>query len=90
MLLHLGENKMVFLKDIIAIISLEYGSIPKYTQEFLEMAKEEGFIKRISEEEPKSFVITEIDHKCVIYYSPISSSTLLKRMDSIDKLKKEN
>ncbi|RBP36152.1 extracellular matrix regulator RemB [Garciella nitratireducens] len=88
MLLHLGEDEMVLLKDIVAIINLEQDYIPKYTQEFLEIVEEKGLIKRISQN-PKSFVLTEIDHKFFIYYSPISSSTLLKRMGFIDRLSQE-
>lgn len=87
MLLHLGEDEMVFLKDVIAIISLENGPISKDTQEFLKTAKEEGFIKKISQEDPKTFVITEENNKCVIYHSPISSHTLLKRVEIINKFK---
>lgn len=87
MLLHLGGDKMVFLKDVIAIISLENKPISKYTQEFLNIAKEEGFIEKISEEDPKTFVVTEENNRCVIYYSHISSHTLLKRVDVISDYK---
>ena len=45
------------------------------------MAEEDGFVERITEEKPKSFVIAEVDKKSKIYLSPISSTTLTKRTD---------
>lgn len=43
------------------------------------MAEEDGFVERITDEKPKSFIIAEVDKKSKIYLSPISSSTLSKR-----------
>lgn len=82
MLLHLGGNDIVFQKDIIAIMDLEITKISKDTKIFLKRAQEEGIIENVSQEDPKSFIITKINDKNIIYYSHISSSTLLKRMDS--------
>ena len=45
------------------------------------MAEEDGFVERITNDKPKSFVIAEVDKKSKIYLSPISSSTLTKRTD---------
>jgi hypothetical protein len=81
MLLHLGGDDIVFQKDIIAIMDLESTQMSKDTKLFLKRAQEEGIIKNISQEEPKSYIITKINDKNIIYYSHISSSTLLKRMD---------
>ncbi|MCR1899240.1 DUF370 domain-containing protein [Irregularibacter muris] len=90
MLLHLGGDEMVSFKDVIAVMNLEIAQMSKETVEFLDIAREEGFIKRISKEEPKSFVLAEVNHKSIIYFSPISSNTLIKRMGFMDKVKKCN
>lgn len=45
------------------------------------MAEDDGFVERVTDEEPKSFVIAEVNKMSKIYYSPISSSTLTKRTD---------
>lgn len=79
MLIHLGGDDIVFQRDIIAIMDLTQMS--KDTKLFLKRAQEEGIIKNISQEDPKSFILTKINDKNIIYYSYISSSTLLKRMD---------
>jgi ribosomal protein S8 len=74
------------MKNIIAIMDIESTTVSKDTKEFLKIAEEEGFIESISNDLPKSFIITEIDKKSKIYLSPISSVTLQKRSGFIDAI----
>lgn len=79
MFLHLGGDVMVLKKDIIAILDIKTKQSGA-TKEFLEIAKDEEFIKTIyAEEKEKSFVITNKE----IYLSPISCNTLKKRSNSV-------
>jgi hypothetical protein len=79
MFLHIGGDVVLPLRIVIAIMDLETTSVSKDTKEFLRIAEEEGFIDSISEDLPKSYIITETDKKSKIYLSPISSITLQKR-----------
>lgn len=79
MFIHLGKDVAVPLKNIIAIFDLDATTTSKITKEFLRVAQEEDFIENISEDIPKSFIITEQDKKSKIYLSHISSVTLQKR-----------
>ncbi|AIY83034.1 DUF370 domain-containing protein [Clostridium baratii] len=81
MFLHLGENVVVPIKDVIGIFDLQTTMYSSDTIQFLRMAEEDGFVERITDDKPKSFVIAEVDKKSKIYLSPISSSTLTKRTD---------
>ncbi len=81
MFLHIGDNYMIPIKDIIGIFDLEATTTTKETREFLNVSEEEGFITTISKEMPKSFIVTEEDSRSRIYLSPISASTLRKRME---------
>lgn len=81
MFLHLGENVVVPIKDIIGIFDLQNTMYSSDTIQFLRLAEEDGFVERITEEKPKSFIIAEVDNKSKIYLSPISSTTLTKRTD---------
>ena len=81
MFLHLGENVVVPIKDIIGIFDLQTTMYSSDTIQFLRLAEEDGFVERITEEKPKSFIIAEVDNKSKIYLSPISSTTLTKRTD---------
>lgn len=96
MFLHLGGDVVVPLENIISIIDVNSVSKSKDSKDFFKIAEEEGFIKRISEEEPKSYIITEKVEKknkgaqkiikTIIYYSPISSITLHKRASFMDEM----
>lgn len=75
MFLHLGGDVVVPKKDIIAILDVRTKQSP-VTREFFEIAKDEGFIKNISDQnKEKSYVVTTKE----IFISPISCTTLKKR-----------
>ena len=77
MFLHLGSDVSVALKDVVAIN--DYSYLKTINKEFLKNMRSKKFIIDISENDPKSFVIT--DKK--IYLSAISSVTLKKRADNL-------
>ncbi|NMM62027.1 DUF370 domain-containing protein [Clostridium sp. P21] len=83
MFLHLGENIVVPIKDIIGIFDVENSMYSSDTIQFLRMAEEDGFVQRITNDKPKSFIIAEVDKKSKVYLSPISSSTLTKRSETL-------
>ena len=76
MFLHLGENVVVPIKDVIGIFDIHNSMYSSDTISFLRMAEEDGFVEKISKESPKSFVIAEVNKMSKVYLSPISSSTL--------------
>ncbi len=78
MFLHIGGDVVLPMKNIVMIMDLETTSVSKDTKEFLRKTQEKGIITSISEDLPKSFVITETDKECKIYLSPISSVTYEK------------
>ena len=61
MFLHLGENVVVPIKDVIGIFDMETSMYSSDTIQFLRLAEEDGFVERITKEKPKSFVI------CLLY-----------------------
>jgi len=83
MFLHLGSDVCINSKNIIAVMDLETTSVSKITKEFLKITTNKGNVININSEElPKSYVITKENGKNLIYVSPISSKTLLKRSKS--------
>lgn len=80
MILHIGEEKVVFMKDIIAIMDIEKTTTSNNTREFLKYCQEKGMVKTIGTDIPKSFIITMQDGKQTVYLSPISTATLSKRI----------
>lgn len=86
MFLHIGGDVVIPMKTVIAILDIETTTLSKDTKEFLKIAEEEGFIEAISDDIPKSFIITETEKKSRIYLTPISSVTLQKRSGFIEEI----
>lgn len=78
MVLHLGADVIVPLKDVIAIFDLKYAN-SAINKQFLQTMTEEEMIYDVSDGHPKSFVLTDK----TVYLSAISSLTLKKRADNI-------
>lgn len=79
MFLHIGGNIVVPLKDLIGIIDYDSSISSEINQEFINIYREEGFLKNKITEDVKSLVLVEENNKFSIYCSPISSVTLYKR-----------
>ena len=85
MYLHIGSDRMVHSDDIVAVFDFENTTTSKITREFLATSEEEDFVVNVSAEDlPKSFIVTEYGEKTIVYISPISSATLLKRLSSMN------
>ena len=82
MLLHLGQDTVVNTKDIVAICDLDTSTVSYKTRDFLSNATKKGQVINVSMELPKSFVIVEKNGETKVYISQLSSSTLMKRVES--------
>ena len=51
------------------------------TREFLKVIEEEGFVRNVSEEIPKTYVVCEVDGQSVVYVTNISSKALAGRVE---------
>lgn len=85
MFIHLGEDNLIQVKDIISIINIEK-EISEITKEFIKMADEEGFLQNSTQTNLKTLVIAEVNNKSKVFLSQISSSTLLKRTGYIESI----
>lgn len=75
MFLHLGADVMVLKEDIVAIMDLQT-KMATSTRDFLNVARDHGFLESITDgDSHRSFIITS-DR---VYLSPISCGTLKKR-----------
>jgi len=85
MYLHLGKDVSVNTKNIIAILDLESTSVSKHTRDFLKLVEEEGFVRNVSEEIPRTFVLCEMNGQSVIYITNISSKALAGRAERYER-----
>ena len=81
MYLHLGKNTVVNTANIIAVMDLESSSMSPGTRDFLKVIEEEGFVRNVTDELPKTFVVCEIDGQSVVYLTNISSKALAGRAE---------
>lgn len=79
MILHLGGDIIIPMKEIVAILNFEDRDIAKEMDRYIQKDKERKNIEYISSGEPKSCIITKKNGAEKIYFSPISSITLLRR-----------
>ena len=78
MYLHMGQDFIVREQEIIGIFDIYTTSTGKRTREFLERAENEGAVVSMSNDIPKSFIVTDFPYETV-YLSPISSAALAGR-----------
>lgn len=87
MFLHLGQDIVIRMKDVIGIFDLETSTISGTTRDYLAAAQKSGQVVSISDEMPKSFVLCRDSHgKTTVYTSQISTATLLKRSAFTDEI----
>lgn len=83
MFLHLGNDIVVRESDIIGIFDMENTTTSKQSRNFLALAEKNGEVINVSYELPKTFVVCHDGERTVVYISPISSATLLKRSKTL-------
>lgn len=79
MYLHIGQDTVVRLCDIVGIFDIDTASISPVTREYLKAAQENGRVVNVTGELPKSFVVCAEPEGVRVYISQISSTTLLRR-----------
>lgn len=87
MYIHLGQDTMMNLKELVGIFDLDTASLSKKTREFLARAEKEGRVVNTSTELPKSFAVTCDKHKTV-YINQLSTPTLKGRIEALPGRKK--
>lgn len=85
MYIQIGADTSIRIKDIIGIFSYNTTFNCVDSNEFLKISDEDGFVCDLCEGDSKSVILTEIDKSSKIFLSPISSSTLIKRIYDIKK-----
>lgn len=77
MYIHIGGDTAIRDKNIVCIMDIENASTSKLTKEFLRSAGRD--VLNVSDEMPRSFIITKSRDTAKTFISPVSSSTLYKR-----------
>ena len=82
MYLHLGQDFMIRTSEIVGIFDMESATVAKNSRLFLQKTEKEGSLVTLSNDIPKSFVVSG-DAMGTVYLSPLAASTLKKRGKTI-------
>lgn len=86
MFLHLGANAVIAKSEVVAILSLDASRISAINSEFISYYQNEGRLVEVAEKgKEKSLVLTAEKG----FLSPISTSTLARRVASWREFKSE-
>lgn len=79
MYISIGGDMAVRERSIIGIFDLDGTSLSKKTMEYLRKAEEEGSLISVTDDLPKSFLVTEEYGMERVYFTQLSAATLEKR-----------
>ncbi|MBO5059877.1 MAG: DUF370 domain-containing protein [Clostridia bacterium] len=82
MYLHLGNDVVVDLKTVVGIFDMDNTTVSYQTRNFLAAAQKDGIVIDVTEDLPKSFIVTEENGKTSVYISSLASRTLYGRAKS--------
>lgn len=79
MYIPIGGDMSIRDKSIIGIFDLDNTSISKHTRKFLKQSQEEGQVVTVTDELPKSFIITAEYGMNKVYLTQFHTKSLEKR-----------
>ena len=84
MYLHLGSSISIPTGDIIGIFDLDNATTSKITRKYLKNAEDEGMIVAVSDDLPRSLVVSCPQGSWQrVYFSPLTPAPLLGRLSSL-------
>ena len=84
MYLHLGQDTVIRMDEIIGIFDMDTSTVNKATRDYLSNSEKNKKVIYVNYKLPKSFIVC----KDKIYICPLNTSTLLKRVEAGQKSKK--
>ena len=85
MYLHIGNQVNIRQRDIVGIFDADRTTTSWITRKYLSEAQKKELVSSANDEIPKSFILyrDRMDGKYKIYFSQLSTSALLGRMNSL-------
>lgn len=80
MYINIGGDMALRDRSIIGIFDLDGTSVSKKTMEFLKSAEQEGGLISVTDDIPKTFLVTEEYGMERVYFTQLSGATLEKRI----------
>ena len=93
MYLHIGADRLLAEKELVGIFDLDNTTVSAITKEYLRLAQTKGQVTTVSQELPKSFVVTsglrrrEKKGEQQVFLAQMAPGTLQKRSGSLSEFK---
>ena len=84
MYINIGGDMALRDRSIIGIFDLDGTSLSKKTMEFLKSAEQEGGLISVTDDIPKTFLVTEEYGMERVYFTQLSGATMEKRITKIE------
>ena len=81
MYLFIGNDTVLFEREVIGIFDLDKSTVSQTTRKYLKAASDSGDVEAVADELPKSFTVCENGGRQTVYLSPISVQTLYLRSE---------
>ena len=81
MYIHLGNDVAVRTNTIIGIFDFDHCSVDKRSRSFLNKAQKNGEVVDVTQDLPKSFIVTAENKEKKVYITNVSPATLAKRAE---------
>ncbi len=87
MYLHLGKEVIIRTREVLGIFDLDTSTLSRATRDYLARAEKAGRVVSVTDELPKSFIVTAspADGAHTVFLSQISAGTLKKRTGFLDR-----
>lgn len=80
MYLHLGQDYVINTRDVVGVFDMETTTVSKRGQEFLNRSQKEGAVVTLSDDIPKSYVLTTGVMVDTVYLSDLSPAAMERRI----------
>ena len=80
MYINIGGDVIIDAKEIVGVFDIDKTTVYKVNRNYLSKTEKSGKIINITDKIPKSFVVCEKNSENIVYISPLTTTTLQKRM----------
>ena len=80
MYINIGGDVIIDAREIVGVFDIDKTTVYKVNRNYLSKTEKSGKIINITDKIPKSFVVCEKNSENMVYISPLTTTTLQKRM----------
>ena len=80
MYINIGGDVIISFSEIVGVFDIDKTTVYKVNRNYLSKTEKSGKIINITDKIPKSFIVCKRKSENIVYISPLTTTTLQKRM----------